>query len=86
MTKLVFNTHGIPHFDRDAFLTPFDKMFDSMMEAQFPEVVQQVVSNHIKVQHIQKSTYMNTKIKLVSLLRFQDSIRNNLMLKLKMVY
>ena len=42
MTKLVFNTHGIPHFDRDAFLTPFDKMFDSMMEAQFPEVVQQV--------------------------------------------
>ena len=42
MTKLVFNTHGIPHFDRDTFLTPFDKMFDSMMEAQFPEVVQQV--------------------------------------------
>ena len=42
MTKLVFNTHGIPHFDRDAFLTPFDKMFDSMMEAQFPEVVKQV--------------------------------------------
>ena len=42
MTKLVFNPQGIPHFDRDEFLTPFDKMFDSMMEAQFPEVVQQV--------------------------------------------
>ena len=42
MTKLVFNPHGIPHFDRDEFLTPFDKMFDSMMEAQFPEMVQQV--------------------------------------------
>ena len=42
MTKVVFNPHGIPHFDRDEFLTPFDKMFDSMMEAQFPEVVQQV--------------------------------------------
>ena len=42
MTKLVFNPQGIPHFDRDEFLTPFDKMFDSMMEAQFPEMVQQV--------------------------------------------
>jgi len=42
MTKLVFNPHGIPHFDRDNFLTPFDKMFDSMMEAQFPEIEQQV--------------------------------------------
>jgi len=42
MTKLVFNPQGIPHFDRDTFLTPFDKMFDSMMETQFPEMVQQV--------------------------------------------
>ena len=42
MTKLVFNPQGIPHFDRDEFLTPFDRMFDSMMEAQFPEVVKQV--------------------------------------------
>ena len=42
MTKLVFNPQGIPHFDRDELLTPFDRMFDSMMEAQFPEVVKQV--------------------------------------------
>ena len=42
MTKLVFNPQGIPHFDSDEFLTPFDRMFDSMMEAQFPEVVKQV--------------------------------------------
>ena len=41
MTKDAFRT-GIPFFDRDNFLTPFDKMFDSMMEAQFPEVVKQV--------------------------------------------
>ena len=41
MTKVAFRT-GIPFFDRDNFLTPFDKMFDSMMEAQFPEVVKQV--------------------------------------------
>ena len=41
MTKLAIHT-PFPFFDRDEFLTPFDKMFDSMMEAQFPEVVQQV--------------------------------------------
>ena len=33
---------GIPFFDRDEFLTPFDKMFDSMVESQFPEVVKSV--------------------------------------------
>ena len=38
MTKVAFRT-GIPFFDRDTFLTPFDKMFDSMVESQFPEVV-----------------------------------------------
>ena len=42
MTKLVFNPQGIPHFDRDEFLTPFDKIFDHMMDTQFPEVVKQV--------------------------------------------
>ena len=41
MTKVAFRT-GIPFFDRDEFLTPFDKMFDSMVESQFPEVVKQV--------------------------------------------
>jgi len=41
MTKVAFHT-GIPFFDRDTFLTPFDKMFDSMVESQFPEVVKQV--------------------------------------------
>ena len=41
MTIVAFRT-GIPFFDRDTFLTPFDKMFDSMVESQFPEVVKQV--------------------------------------------
>ena len=41
MTKVAFRT-GIPFFDRDSFLTPFDKMFDQMVESQFPEVVRQV--------------------------------------------
>ena len=41
MTKVAFRTN-IPHFDRDTFLTPFDKMFDAMVESQFPDVVKQV--------------------------------------------
>ena len=42
MTKVAFRT-GIPYFDRDDFLTPFDKMFDQMVESQFPDVVKSVV-------------------------------------------
>ena len=41
MTKVVVNPN-LPFFDRDSFLHPFDKMFDQMIEAQFPNVVQQV--------------------------------------------
>ena len=41
MTKVAFHTN-IPFFDRDSFLTPFDKMFDQMIETHFPSVVQQV--------------------------------------------
>ena len=39
---LTLNRTNIPYFDRDEFLTPFDKMFDSMVESQFPEVVKSV--------------------------------------------
>ena len=42
MTKVVVNPN-LPFFDRDSFLTPFDKMFDQMIQTQFPNVVQQVV-------------------------------------------
>ena len=41
MTKVAFRTN-IPYFDRDTFLTPFDKMFDQMVEAQFPDIVKSV--------------------------------------------
>jgi len=41
MTKVVFN-RTLPMIDRDSFLTPFDKMFDTMVETQFPDVVKQV--------------------------------------------
>ena len=41
MTKVAFRTN-IPFFDRDNFLTPFDRMFDQMVEAQYPEVTRTV--------------------------------------------
>ena len=41
MTKVVVNPN-LPFFDRDSFLTPFDKMFDQMIAQPFPNVVQQV--------------------------------------------
>ena len=41
MTKVAFHT-GIPFFDRDTFLTPFDKMFDQMVETQFPDITKSV--------------------------------------------
>jgi len=41
MTKVAFRTN-IPYFDRDSFLTPFDKIFDQMVEAQFPEMTKSV--------------------------------------------
>ena len=41
MTNVVLN-HNLPFFDRDNFLTPFDRMFDQMVEAQYPEVTRTV--------------------------------------------
>jgi len=41
MTKVAFHP-GVPFFDRDEFLTPFDKMFDTLVEHQFPDVVKSV--------------------------------------------
>ena len=41
MTKVAFHT-GIPFFDRDEFLTPFDKMFDNIVETQFPDITKSV--------------------------------------------
>ena len=40
-TQVAFRTTP-PFFDRDNFLTPFDKMFDQLVETQFPEMVKTV--------------------------------------------
>ena len=42
MTKSLVNRNNVPFFDRDSFLTPFDKMFDTLFETSFPEVVRTV--------------------------------------------
>ena len=44
MTKVVFN-RTIPMIDRDSFLTPFDKMFDQIVNSQFPEITETVGVN-----------------------------------------
>ena len=41
MTKVVLN-NPFPVIDRDSFLTPFDKMFDQIVEASFPDVTRSV--------------------------------------------
>ena len=41
MTKVAFHT-GFPIIDRDEFLTPFDRMFDQIINTQFPEIEKQV--------------------------------------------
>ena len=54
MTKFVVN-HKFPVLDREEFLTPFDKMFDQLVETSFPQITKQVgVKINIKVLHIQK--------------------------------
>ena len=34
MTKVIYN-HRFPAIDRDEFLTPFDRMFDQIINTQF---------------------------------------------------
>ena len=41
MTKVVVR-NPFPVIDRDSFLTPFDKMFDQIVEASFPDVTKTV--------------------------------------------
>ena len=41
MTKVVVR-NPFPMIDRDSFLTPFDKMFDQIVEASFPDVTKSV--------------------------------------------
>ena len=41
MTKVIYNPK-FPAFDRDEFLTPFDRMFDHIVSSQFPEIEKQI--------------------------------------------
>ena len=41
MTKFVIN-HKVPVIGRDEFLTPFDRMFDQIINTQFPEIEKQL--------------------------------------------
>ncbi len=41
MTKFVIN-HKVPVIGSDEFLTPFDRMFDQLINTQFPEIEKQV--------------------------------------------
>ena len=41
MTKVAFHTR-FPIIDREEFLTPFDKMFDQIIESSFPDVTKSV--------------------------------------------
>jgi len=42
MSKALINRNNIPYFDRDEFLTPFDRVFDQLFETNFPEFVRSV--------------------------------------------
>ena len=41
MTKVIYNPI-FPAIDREEFLTPFDKMFDQIINTQFPEIEKQI--------------------------------------------
>ena len=41
MTKVIYNPI-FPALDREEFLTPFDRMFDQIINTQFPEIEKQV--------------------------------------------
>ncbi len=42
MSKALITRNNIPYFDRDEFLTPFDRVFDQLFESNFPEFVRSV--------------------------------------------
>ncbi len=44
MTKVAFHT-SLPIIDREDFLTPFDRMFDQIVNTQFPEITKSVGVN-----------------------------------------
>ena len=57
--------NGLPTISRDNFLAPFDKMFDSMFETNFPEVAQTVGVN----------PFSSTAYPKVNVYEYNDSVR-----------
>jgi len=57
MTKVTTIRNLPAFFDRETFLTPFDKMFDSLFETNFPEFV-----NSVGVTPFQGSAYPKVNI------------------------
>jgi HSP20 family protein len=57
MTKVTTIRNLPTFFDRDTFLTPFDKMFDSLFETNFPEFV-----NSVGVTPFQGSAYPKVNV------------------------
>ena len=55
---------SFPTISRDNFLAPFDKMFDSMFETNFPEVAQSVGVNQ----------YSNTAYPKVNVYEYDDKV------------
>ncbi len=63
MTKVVFN-RTIPMIDRDSFLTPFDKLFDQLVSAQFPEMAKNIGVNPMS----------NTAYPKVNVYEYEDKV------------
>ena len=64
MTKVAFHRAGIPFFDRDTFLTPFDKIFDQMVQSQFPDITKSVGVN----------PYAGTAYPKVNVYEYEDKV------------
>jgi len=58
MTKVIYNSK-FPAFDRDEFLTPFDRMFDHIVSSQFPEIEKQIGVKPFKGTDTQRLMFMN---------------------------
>ena len=56
MTKVVLN-RAFPIIDRDSFLTPFDRMFDQIVESNFPDI-----NKSVGVKPFQGSAYPKVNV------------------------
>ena len=64
MSLVIKNNLPFPTISRDAFLTPFDKLFDSLLEENYPEVAQTVGVN----------PYSGTAYPKVNVYEYEDKV------------